>query len=67
MLRSTLLKSPSTGEKISNSTKHIADVDKNIRKISNEDRYFDEFIHTVNISEIRIGELNTKSLKDFEG
>jgi hypothetical protein len=50
MFHWTLLKNPPPWEKILHSTKHIADVDKNITKILDEDGLFDEFIHFANIS-----------------
>jgi hypothetical protein len=54
------------GEKILHSTKYIADVDKNIMNILDEDRLFDESSHIANISETRIDEWNAKSLTAFE-
>jgi hypothetical protein len=42
------------------STKHIADVDKNIKKILDGDGRFDKLIHIENISKIRMGEWNRK-------
>jgi hypothetical protein len=62
----TLIKDPPTWEKILHSTKHIADVDKNITKILDEDGHFDEFIHTANISKTGMDEWSTKSLTTFE-
>jgi hypothetical protein len=61
-----LLKNPRTWEKILCSTKHIANVDKNIIKILDEDGLFDEFIHIANISKTRMDERNTKSPTTFE-
>jgi hypothetical protein len=60
MFHCTLLK------KILHSTKHIADVDKNITKILDKDGLFDEFIHIANTSKIRMDEWNRKSLTPFE-
>jgi hypothetical protein len=40
-----------TRKKILHSAKHIADVDKNITKILDEDGLFDEFIHNANVNE----------------
>jgi hypothetical protein len=66
MFHWTLLKNPATWEKILHSTKHIADVDKNITEIADEDELLDEFIHIANISETRVDEWNAKSLTTFE-
>jgi hypothetical protein len=58
MFHWTLLKNPPSWEKILHSTKHIADVDKNIMKILDEDGLFHEFIHIENISKTRMDEWN---------
>jgi hypothetical protein len=50
MIHWTLLKDPPTWGKILHSTKHIADVDKNITNILDEDGLSDEFIDIANIS-----------------
>jgi hypothetical protein len=54
MFHWTPLKNLPTLEKILHSTKHIANVDKNIMKILDEDGFFEEFIHIANISKTRI-------------
>jgi hypothetical protein len=66
MFHWTLLKNPPPWEKILHSTKHIADDDKNITKILDEDGLFDEFIHIANTSKTRMDEWNTKPLTTFE-
>jgi hypothetical protein len=54
MFHWTLLKNPPVWAKILHSTKHIFNADnKNIIKISDEDRLFDEFIHIANISKTK--------------
>jgi hypothetical protein len=63
----TIFKGPPTWDKISYSTMHIADVDKNITKISDEYRLLDEFIHSANICETRMGKWHTKPRTAFEG
>jgi hypothetical protein len=65
MFHWALLKDPPTWEKILHSTKHIADVDKNITKILDEYGLFDEFIHTANIRKTGMDEWSTKSLTTF--
>jgi hypothetical protein len=63
----TVLKNTLTREKIIQSTNQIADADKNITNIFDEDGLFDELIHVENISKTKIDEWNTKShtaLKD---
>jgi hypothetical protein len=56
MFHSILLKNPPTWEKIPHSTKHIADVYKNITKILDDVELLDEFIHTGNISKTKMDE-----------
>jgi hypothetical protein len=52
--------------KILHSRRHIANVDKNITKILDDNGLFNEFIHFSNMSKTRMVEGNTKSLTDFE-
>jgi hypothetical protein len=66
MFHWTLHKNPPTWEKILHSTKYIANVDKNITNILDEDGLLDAFIHIANISKTRMDEWNTISLTTFE-
>jgi hypothetical protein len=61
MFHWTLLKNPPAWEEILRSAKRIADVDKNITEILDEDGIFGKFIHIANISKTRMDEWNTKS------
>jgi hypothetical protein len=54
MFHWTLFKNPPTLEKILRSTKYIADVDKNMKKILDKDGIFYEIIHIENVSKTRM-------------
>jgi hypothetical protein len=62
----TVLKNTLTREKIIQSTNQIADADKNITNIFNEDGLFDESVHDENINKTKINQWNTKSHTAFE-